>query len=327
MLSKHQKKRKTRKTKTKTHPERCLSLFTANAAGLKLKTQTLKNELNYSECGIFTLQETHYRKKGKLSIENWEIFDSIGSKASGGSMLGAQKALNPILVEEYNEEFELLVVEANINDLEVRIITGYGPQESWSLEDRFPFFQALEEEIAKAGFAGKSIIISLDANSKLGSDNIPNDTHKQSPNGKLFAGIINRHALIVINGLKGKSHGVITRKRTTIDGEEKSTIDIVVVSSDLIEEVQSVTTDESKEHCLTSIIKTKKGVKVTQSDHNTIITKFSMKWHMKNKSQKTNLFNLKNVEGQNKFLELTSKTGILSNIFKDKNFDIEKATN
>ena len=43
--------------------------------------------------------------------------------------------------------------------------------------------------------------------------------------------------------------------------------------------------------------------------------------------KKTNLFNLKNVEGQQKFLELTSKTGTLSNIFKDKNCDIEKATN
>ena len=88
----------------------------------------------------------------------------------------------------------------------------------------------MEEEIAKAGFAGKSIIISLDANSKLGSDYIPKDTHKQSPNGKLFAGIINRHALIVINGLNGKSHGVITRKRITIDGEEESTIYTVLVN-------------------------------------------------------------------------------------------------
>ena len=88
----------------------------------------------------------------------------------------------------------------------------------------------MEEEIAKAGFAGKSIIISLDANSKLGSDYIPKDTHKQSPNGKLFAGIINRQALIVIIGLKEKSHGVITRKIITLIGEKKSTIDIVGVN-------------------------------------------------------------------------------------------------
>ena len=69
---------------------------------------------------------------------------------------------------------------------------------------------------------------------------------KKYPNGKLFAVILNRHALIVINGLRGKSSGVITRMRTTKDGEEKSTIDIVVVSSDLVEKVESVTTDEKR---------------------------------------------------------------------------------
>ena len=116
------------------------------------------------------------------------------------------------------------------------------------------FVQALEEEVAKALFAGKSIVIGLNANSGLGSELIPNDKHKQSQNGKILAGIINRNVLIVINGLQGKISGVITRKRTTIDRVEESTIDIVVISSDLVEEVESVTTDEDTVHCLTSHI-------------------------------------------------------------------------
>ena len=171
-----------------------------------------------------------------------------------------------------------MVVKTNIKGREVRIISGYGPQKSWSLDDSLPFFQVLEEEVAKALFAGKSIITSLDANNKLGSEIIPNDKHKQSQNGKILAGIINRHELIVINGLKGKSFGVITRKIITLDGEEESNIDIVVVSSDLVEEVESVTTVTTKNHCLKSHIKTKHGVKVTQSDHKAIITKFNIKW-------------------------------------------------
>ena len=260
---KSKKNNKTYKNKNKTHPVHSLCLLTANAAGLKMKVQSLKSELKYLQCGIFTLQETHFKKKGKLVIDDWEIFESIRNKASGGTMIGVHKALQPVLVEEYNDDFELLIVETNIKGREVRIISGYGPQESWSLEDRLPFFQALEEEVAKSLFAGKSIIISLDANSKLGSEIIPNDKHNQSQNGKIFAGIINRHALIVINGLQGKSFGVITRKRTTIDGDEESTIDIIVISSDLLEEVKSVTTDEDKVHSLTSHVKTKHGVKVT----------------------------------------------------------------
>ena len=53
------------------------------------------------------------------------------------------KALNPILIEEYSEHFELIVVEISIGKKEIRIIKGYGPQETWPEEDRLPFFQAL----------------------------------------------------------------------------------------------------------------------------------------------------------------------------------------
>ena len=61
------------------------------------------------------------------------------------------------------------------------------------------------------------IIIELDANSKLGPEYILNDPKPMSPNGRILGGIIERHALIVANGVQEKSHGVITRKRITIN--------------------------------------------------------------------------------------------------------------
>ena len=60
-----------------------------------------------------------------------------------------------------------------------------------------------------------------------------------------------------------------------------STIDFVIISSDLVEDVVSVTTDEAKDHCLSCCFKTKKGVKTVTSDHNSIITKIDMKWEKK----------------------------------------------
>ena len=54
-------------------------------------------------------------------------------------MIEVHKALQPILVEEYSEDVELLVVKTNIKGREVRIISGYGLQEAWSLDDRLPF--------------------------------------------------------------------------------------------------------------------------------------------------------------------------------------------
>ena len=213
-----------------------------------------------------------------------------------------------------------------ISNTSVRIMSGYGPQECWSLEERLPFFQALEEEITKAGLAGKSVVLSLDANSKLGEEWISSDSHKQSPNGNILSGILKRHALFVVNTLKGKSKGVITRRRTTVVGEEKSTIDFVILSGDLLEHVDSVRTDEEQTNCLAKFVKTKGGAKVVKSDHNSIITKFNVAWSQKTKKDKVKLFNLKNTEGQKKFKILTSKPGILSDMFKNNSTDIESLT-
>ena len=91
------------------------------------------------------------------------------------------------MIEEHSSEFELLVVEAKIGGRDVWIISGYGPQENWKVEDRIPFFAKLEEEISKAKLHGKEIIIEMDANSKLGPTLIKGDPHKQSENGKIFS--------------------------------------------------------------------------------------------------------------------------------------------
>ena len=193
----------------------------------------MKNEVKSLGVGIFTLQETHYKKKGHFVLQDWEIFESIRKKEFGGTMVGIHKGLQPILIEEFCGDFELLIVEITISAKKVQIMSGYGPQECWPLEKRLPFFEALESSITKAVLAGKSVLISLDAKSKLGPSWIPKDIHAQSPNGKIMAGILDRYALIVANGLEGKSQGIITRHRTTVDIIEKSTIDFVILSSDL----------------------------------------------------------------------------------------------
>ena len=64
-------------------------------------------------------------------------------------------------------------------------------------------------------------MISMDANSKLGSKYIERDPHEQSRNGKLLADILDRHALVVVNGIQEKCVGVITRQRCTENGVEK----------------------------------------------------------------------------------------------------------
>ena len=86
----------------------------------------------------------------------------------GGSLLGIHNSLEPVLIEEYSDTFELIVAEIKLSGKEVRVMSGYGPQENWTTEEKMPFFVALEEEISKAKLNGKSLILELDANSKLG---------------------------------------------------------------------------------------------------------------------------------------------------------------
>ena len=94
--------------------EKLLSIFSTNAAGLKNKVQSFRNELKHLNCGIFTIQETHFRKKGTLKIDGFDIFESIRNKQKGGTMIGVHKALNPVLIEQYEGDFELLVVDSTL---------------------------------------------------------------------------------------------------------------------------------------------------------------------------------------------------------------------
>ena len=203
-------------------------------------------------------------------------------------------------------------MEIKVNNKEIRIITGYGPQESWPEVERMPFFLALEQEIIKAELQGKSIFIEMDSNSKLGPEFIPRDPHKQSVNGKVLAGIIHRHGLIVANGLKEKCSGLITRRRETRNSVEESIIDHAIITEDLEKDLESVRVDEERQNVLEKIVKTKKGVVKQLSDHNPIITKFNVKWSRHVSSARIEMFNLKNKKCQAKFNELTSNTDALT---------------
>ena len=51
-----------------------------------------------------------------------------------------EQKVNPKLIEEYNNPFELLVIEVETQDKNIRIITGCGPQENWDEDKRMHFF-------------------------------------------------------------------------------------------------------------------------------------------------------------------------------------------
>ena len=87
----------------------------------------------------------------------------------------------------------------------------------------------------------------------------------------------------------------------TKDRCEPSVIDIIMFSNDLNNHLVSVHIYQDRKHVLTKIHKTKSGVRMNESDQNTIITKFDIRVMPKPHEKKDEIYNLKDKDGQLKF--------------------------
>ena len=114
-----------------------------------------------------------------------------------------------------------------------------------------------------------------------------------SSTGLILAGIIERHAFIVANGVQAKSKGVITTKRSTLVKTEKSVIDIVLISGDMLYLLVSIKIDEERNNVLTSISNSKKVIVKSESDHNSIITNFNIPWENKPDQDRIEVFHFR----------------------------------
>ena len=331
--NKNMKNTKPNKNSKTTKQNTQIKLLHLNAAGLKHKTEDLKNKIKYFGSSIISIQETHHRKKGKFKADKFKVFESIRkNKERGGSMLIIHEDLSPILIKEYNESFELLVVEVQTEKKPIRVITGYGPQETWREDERMPFWLALDEEISTAELNGRSVIIQMDANAKLGKSFIRDDPHMISGNGKILAGIVERHAMTVMNGLTKKCYGTITRERITLDSSEKSVIDFMIISNDLSDHIENMHIDEDRINVLTKIVnKRSKGTKglleVKETDHNTITAELNINWNENYTAKSIEVFKFNDKDSLKTFKELTSNTNQLSKVFennKDLNVQTKK---
>ena len=303
--------------------EESLNILSTNASSLIHRADDLKNKITYFKCGIFAVNETHFRKKGRFKMQNYHVFEAIrNNKEKGGTMLGVHVGLHPVLISEYSTLFELIVVEIKIANKQIRVITGYGPQENFSPEEITTFYTTLEEEIASAELTGCSVILAMDANCKLGTQYVPGDPKEQTPNGKLLAGIVDRHAMCVANGLTTKRKGVITRERHTVNGIQRSVIDFVIFSNDLIKHIENIHVDEERVFVLTKNTKNKDDKVYKESDHNVINTKLKLLWNS-NECRVTEVFKYNDKDSKNNFKKATTETKQLSQIIcQDKSLTV-----
>ena len=106
--------------------------------------------------------------------------------------------------------------------------------------------------------------------------------------------------MIVANGIN-TCKGTITRQRQTRTRNERSLIDLVLLSSDVMDHLVNIEVDEARKYVLTKVVKKKNGIRLQKIDHNPILTEFALKMETSKDDTKQEMYNLKNDEYQKRF--------------------------
>ena len=276
-----------------------------NTAGLAGKTDSLIRVIEVFNAAVIMLQETKFQKEGKFSLKGYRVFENIrNQKGGGGLMTIVHQNLESVKVPDENCEFLIVDIEGSFGSM--RLINCYGPQENLSVEIRTQFFIDLETRIIRARNSDKLICIELDANSKLGSSHVAGDSREMSSNGKLFADLIERQDLVVVNSTD-LCFGTITRVRNTKSRTEESVLDYFVVCQELYENVVKMVIDEQRKYVLTKFYKCKGKTSVIESDHNLLFLFLSLKFKHKITPQRLVSYALKDPDSLEQFKINTSE--------------------
>jgi exonuclease III len=139
-----------------------------NCAGLSSKVKSFDNILFTYNPSIFFLQETKMRRPGKIksdNIDKYFVYELTRKESGGGGIaIGVQKDLDSAWISEGDDAVEILVVEVNLNQLKVRCICGYGPQESDKLDKKEKFWNRLSNEVEDAQACEAALIFQMDGN-------------------------------------------------------------------------------------------------------------------------------------------------------------------
>ena len=285
-----------------------------NAAGLNSKKESLLSLVNTLKPSVLTIQETKCLYYRSIKIPGYEIIEHLRKDKLGGGLLTAARVeLNPHQVAAYDDA-ELLVVQVEVNELKIRIINGYGPQEDDEDLRIIAFWKALEIEIINAKDEHCLVIVELDANAKIGKEHIKNDPNLTSNNGQLLLDLVQRQGLCIGNALP-TCKGVITREKKVKDKIERSVIDYFIFCDAIVDFLDEIIIDEDREFVLRHATKKKGANNVITSDHNILFSRFSINFTLKRPSIRYEFFNFKCNEGRKMFLNETNVSNNLTSCF------------
>ena len=115
-----------------------LNILGLNCAGILNKLESFEDLLLNKEPTVFCLQETKVKRPNQIKTEackKYTIYELVRQKSSGGGLaIGVHNDLHPAWIDQGDDEVEVIVVEIWIDEFPVRIVNGYGPQLSDSVE-------------------------------------------------------------------------------------------------------------------------------------------------------------------------------------------------
>ena len=212
--------------------------------GFRSKKDSLKQILCEHDVDILLLTETKVHTSSSIKLEGYQLFPAVRSKRQGGGILVAIKyGLCSSIMVDKGDEAEFITVRLRFDDQHIRLVLVYGPQENDSVNKIQDFYDSISVQVERANLAGDSVFLVGDFNAKLGAEIIRGEIHRMSNNGACLNGIIEKYNLAVLNALEICS-GTFTWVKNKIP-VEKSVLDYVITSQDLVSSVNSLKIDEA----------------------------------------------------------------------------------
>ena len=158
------------------------------------KLDSLSSILDNTQPDIVTLNEIKIRHPGKIQAFFKERGYDLLTRINGGIAIAA---LSKFKIINVTTSHNTNLLAGLIRNLNIRIIAGYGPQETVSKEDREFFFNELSTEVLKSTNSGNDPIIIGDLNAKI--ESVDSIVKPKSSNGELLSELLKEHELEVLN--------------------------------------------------------------------------------------------------------------------------------
>ena len=226
------------------------SIFHSNVQSINGRLGSLQAIVNALDVDLVTLNETNLNGNKKFTLEGFKTFFRNRKEGNMGGIATAIRekyAIDTLKVSEGVSE-EYLVTRHAQFDPAINVINLYGAQESRQTYDEIrEGWDAILQEIVKIEVKRESLILLGDLNRHI-SNEIINENHKKSSvAGKLLLEFVSMGDYVLVNSLDCVEGGPFTRfdRSEPTNNSKKSLLDLVVVSSNLVQYIDKLEIDQN----------------------------------------------------------------------------------